>query len=93
MKTDAGRLKPRLVGTVLSDKQTQTIIVQITTSRRHPLGKYVKHWTKLHAHDVEEVAQIGDTVEIEECRPISKKKSWRLVAVLRSTVLDAGEGK
>jgi len=51
---------------------------------KHPkYGKYIRRRTKLYAHDEENLAKIGDQVEIMECRPISKTKHWRLVRVVR----------
>lgn len=76
--------KPRtLTGKVVSDKMDKSIVVMIERSERHPIyGKYVKRSTKLHAHDENSQAKLGDTVSIAECRPISKNKSWSLVEVI-----------
>ncbi|WP_106475545.1 30S ribosomal protein S17 [Phytohalomonas tamaricis] len=73
----------RLTGKVVSDKMEKSIVVMIERSERHPIyGKYVKRSTKLHAHDEANQAKLGDTVSIEESRPISKKKAWSLVEVI-----------
>ena len=72
-----------LTGKVVSDKMDKSIVVMIERRERHPIyGKYVKRSTKLHAHDAQNQAKSGDTVSIEECRPLSKKKSWTLVEVV-----------
>lgn len=70
-------------GLVVSDKATQTITVEITRRFRHPkYGKMVRKDTRIHAHDESRQAHVGDTVEIVECRPLSRTKRWRLVQVL-----------
>ncbi len=72
-----------LVGRVVSSKMDKSITVLIERKVKHPLyGKFIKRSTKLHAHDEENTCQEGDTVAIEQCRPISKSKSWRLHKVL-----------
>jgi small subunit ribosomal protein S17 len=61
----------------------KTVTVLVERKVAHPIyGKYVKRSTKLHAHDESNECKMGDTVSIEECRPLSKSKSWRLVKVL-----------
>ncbi|WP_136248654.1 30S ribosomal protein S17 [Halomonas borealis] len=72
-----------LTGKVVSDKMDKSIVVMIERRERHPIyGKYVKRSTKLHAHDEANQAKAGDTVSIQESRPLSKKKAWTLVDVL-----------
>jgi small subunit ribosomal protein S17 len=72
-----------LIGRVVSDKMDKTITVLIERQVQHPLfGKYIRKSTKLHVHDAENTCQAGDTVLVEQCRPISKTKSWRLVKIL-----------
>jgi small subunit ribosomal protein S17 len=75
---------PRSVsGRVISNKMNKSITVEIERRVRHPLyGKFITRRTRLHAHDGENECGQGDLVQIEECRPISKSKSWRLVKVL-----------
>ena len=69
-----------LTGIVTSDKADKTITVKVERKVKHPLyGKVVKRATKVHAHDEENVASIGDIVSVRECRPISKKKTWVLI--------------
>lgn len=71
------------VGLVVSDKMDKTITVSMERQVRHPIyGKYVKKTTKLKAHDETNDANEGDTVRIQETRPLSKTKRWRLVEVL-----------
>jgi small subunit ribosomal protein S17 len=72
-----------LVGQVVSNKMDKTISVMIERRVEHPLyRKYVRKSTKLLAHDENNECGEGDTVAIEECRPISKNKSWRLQRVI-----------
>jgi len=71
-----------LQGKVVSDKMDKTITVMVERRVKHPIyGKFVKRSTKLHAHDEQNECQIGDTVTVRECRPLSKSKSWMLVSV------------
>ena len=71
-------------GTVVSTKMQKTITVLVERKVKHPLyGKYMKRSKKLHAHDEENQCQEGDLVTIEETRPISKTKSWRLKSIDR----------
>lgn len=72
-----------LVGVVVSNKMDKTIAVEIERRVMHPLyGKFVRRTTKLLAHDEENVCREGDRVSIRECRPLSKRKSWSLDAVI-----------
>ena len=70
-----------LTGVVTSDKADKTITVKIERKVKHPLyGKVVKRASKVHAHDENNSASIGDIVSVKECRPISKTKTWILVS-------------
>lgn len=72
-----------LTGRVVSNKMNKTIAVEIERLIKHPrYGKYIRRTTKLLAHDEANEAREGDTVSIAECRPLSRHKSWRLVAVV-----------
>ena len=72
-----------MVGKVVSDKMQKTIVVLVERTVKHPkYGKIMKRRTKLHAHDENQICQIGNTVRIRESRPISKMKSWVLVEVI-----------
>lgn len=76
-------LRKTRVGKVVSNKMDKTIVVAVETSEKHPLYKKVMKTTyKLKAHDEENVAQVGDVVEVMETRPLSKDKRWRLVSVV-----------
>jgi small subunit ribosomal protein S17 len=71
------------VGRVLSNKMQQTATVQVERKVKHPIyGKYMRRSKKYHVHDENNELNIGDTVQIKECRPISKTKSWTLDKVL-----------
>ena len=73
-----------LEGVVASDKGEKTIKVVVNYQTKHPkYGKYLKRRTVLHAHDEKNDAMVGDTVEIAECRPLSRTKHHRLVRVLK----------
>lgn len=82
---------PRKIGIVESDKRDKTRKVAINFSVKHPkYGKYVKKKTVLHVHDEKNQSKTGDRVEIAECRPISKTKSWVLLRVVQqSTAVEA----
>ncbi len=72
-----------LVGVVVSNKMTKTIVVKVERRIKHPVyGKYVKRTKKYHVHDEDNTCTIGDTVQIKECRPLSKTKSWTLDKVI-----------
>jgi len=77
-----------LTGTVVSDKMEKTITVLVETKRRHPLyGKRVKYSKKFKAHDENNVAKQGDVVRIMETRPLSATKRFRLVEVVKESVI------
>ena len=79
------------VGRVVSDKMDKTIVVSVERLARHPLYKRViRLTTKFKAHDEANEARIGDTVLIEEARPLSATKRWRLVRVM-SAIGDAAQ--
>ncbi len=70
-----------LTGTVVSDKSDKTIVVLVERKVKHPLyGKIIRRSKKYHAHDEANSVKEGAIVRIEECAPISKNKTWRLVA-------------
>ena len=74
--------KERL-GEVISSKMAKTIVVRVERRFRHPkFKKVVTHYRKFYAHDEKSEAKIGDRVRIQETRPLSKTKCWRLVEVL-----------
>ena len=70
-------------GVVVSISGNKTIVVQTTERKRHlKYGKMMTSTKKLHAHDEECTAGVGDTVRVMECRPLSKMKRWRLVEII-----------
>jgi small subunit ribosomal protein S17 len=71
------------VGLVVSSKMDKTITVAIERQVKHPIyGKFIKQTTKLKAHDENNEANEGDTVRIQETRPLSKTKRWRLIEIV-----------
>ncbi len=69
-----------LIGTVVSDKTDKTVVVQVERKMKHPLyGKIIRRSKKYHAHDEDNAFKAGETVRIEETRPMSKLKSWRVI--------------
>ncbi len=84
---ERGRRKS-LVGTVTSDKMNKTITVSAERLEKHPrYGKYIRRRTLCKAHDENNEARVGDTVEIMAARPLSKTKRWRLVRVIKRAVM------
>jgi small subunit ribosomal protein S17 len=74
--------RPIVVGKVVSSKMDKTIVVEVERKVKHPLyGKYMKRFSRMKAHDSENVCKVGDIVEITQSRPISKTKHWVLVKV------------
>ena len=86
MDTDVQKEKKSklvLQGVVTSDKMEKTIVVEIMMRKLHPLyKKYVTRSKKVKAHDATNEAHVGDTVRVEECRPLSRDKHWRLVEIV-----------
>lgn len=76
------KLHRTLSGRVVSDKMDKSAVVLIERRVKHPVyGKFIKRSNKFHIHDADNQCRTGDMVIIEECRPMSKTKSWRLVEV------------
>ena len=72
-----------LQGRVISDRMDKTITVLVERQVQHPIyGKFIRRSTKVHAHDENNECRAGDTVVVEQCRPLSKTKTWRLVKVV-----------
>ncbi len=85
VNTDRGHRKER-VGEVISNKMTKTIIVRVERRFPHPrYKKVVTGYSKFYAHDEKSEAKVGDRVRIQETRPLSKTKNWRLVEVVEKT--------
>lgn len=75
-----------MTGRVLAHNRDKTIKVVVESMTKHPMyGKYMKRRTVCHVHDEQNLAKTGDVVEIQECRPISKTKSFRLVSVVEKS--------
>lgn len=84
-------MRTKLTGTVTSDKQNKTRRVEVARMYKHPVvGKYVRGRTVCHVHDEANESAVGDTVEIEECRPMSKQKRWTLVRVVEKAAIPGG---
>ena len=80
-------LRKQRVGIVTSNKMEKTITVSVQRRVKHPIyGKFMKTTKKFMAHDEKNECGAGDVVRIEECRPMSKHKSWRLVEVVTKAV-------
>ena len=86
--TTGGVAQPRgarkvRVGLVVSDKMQKTVVVKVDRRVPHPIyGKMVTRSTRLKAHDEENTCKVGDTVRIQETRPLSKDKRWRVVEIV-----------
>ncbi|CAN5172316.1 30S ribosomal protein S17 [soil metagenome] len=93
MSADALRSRRKeKVGRVVSDKMEKTIVVSVERLSRHPLYKRViRLTTKFKAHDERNEARVGDTVRIQESRPLSATKRWRLVEIVQRAGEGAGE--
>jgi small subunit ribosomal protein S17 len=92
MSEQVQRNRPKVLqGVVVSDRMAKTITVRVERKFRHPkYKKYIRKHKKYHAHDGADEANVGDTVEITETRPLSKIKCWRLTRVLGRADLPAG---
>ncbi|MBU3078414.1 30S ribosomal protein S17 [Sphingomonas quercus] len=81
-----------LTGTVVSDKTDKTVVVSVERRVKHPLyGKIIKRSKKYHAHDEANAYHTGETVRIEECAPISKLKTWRVIDRVGAAPVAAAE--
>ncbi len=79
--------KMKVVGVVKTDKMKKTRRVEIPRLMKYPkYGKFVRRRTVCYVHDENDESAVGDTVEIEECRPMSKMKRWKLVSIVRKAV-------
>ncbi|HXZ28230.1 MAG TPA: 30S ribosomal protein S17 [Terriglobales bacterium] len=76
------------VGEVVSTKMQKTIVVEVTRQKAHPLyRRVVSRSKKFYAHDEKGLAHVGDVVRIEETRPLSRLKRWRLTEIIRKAAL------
>jgi small subunit ribosomal protein S17 len=81
-----------LVGQVVSTNMAKTIVVEVRSQKAHPLYRRVVARTKkFYAHDEEQTAHVGDFVRIEETRPLSRLKRWKLQEIVKRSALVAGE--
>ena len=79
----SGRRTRALTGQVVSDRMDKTISVMVERRVKHPLyKKYIRRKSTLHAHDENNECRTGDIVSVEQCRPLSKTKSWRLQSIV-----------
>jgi small subunit ribosomal protein S17 len=77
------KVQRTLTGSVTSNAMDKSITVMIERRIKHPVyGKYINRTTKLHVHDENNICNKGDVVVIEQCRPMSKTKSWKLVEII-----------
>jgi len=71
------------IGEVIGDKMAKTVIVAVDTPKKHPIyKKTIRRIVKYYAHDEKKIAKMGDKVKIEETRPLSKLKRWRVVEIM-----------
>ena len=76
--------KKRMIGVVVSDKMDKTVVVAVERLVQHPrYKKYIRRTKKYHAHDERNECKVGDIVEIEETRPLSKTKRWRVIRIIK----------
>ena len=81
--SEAEKRARTITGKVVSNKMDKTITVLVERREKHPMyGKYVTKSSKVHAHDEENACGRGDLVVVEQCRPLSKTKRWRVVGLL-----------
>tara|TARA_B100001175_G_C19062732_1_gene427434 strand:+ start:86 stop:352 length:267 start_codon:yes stop_codon:yes gene_type:complete len=86
MTTETNSMPRTLTGTVTSDKMQDTIVVMVERRVKHPkYRKFIKRSTKVHAHDQGNTAAIGDLVVVQECAPLSKTKSWKLIDIRKKS--------
>lgn len=85
-------MRKRFVGEVVSDAMDKTVVVRVERITEHPLyKKRIRRSVKFKAHDENNMCSVGDKVLIEETRPLSKTKRWRVVALLEKAKTRGGE--
>jgi small subunit ribosomal protein S17 len=85
--TERTNRRRTLIGNVLSDKMNKTRVVQVAWRSKHAkYEKQIQHFVKYKAHDEKNEAKMGDTVEIMECRPLSKEKRWTIIKIIKKNV-------
>lgn len=81
--SETANLVRTLTGQVVSDKMDKSAVVMVERRVKHPLyGKFIRRSTRFHIHDENNECKQGDKVTIQECRPVSRTKSWKLVEVV-----------
>ncbi|WP_366144835.1 30S ribosomal protein S17 [uncultured Chloroflexus sp.] len=84
MMTAEQKRKTTKLGRVVSDKMDKTVVVAVDYLKPHPLyRKIIRRTKKFHAHDEENNCKVGDVVRIEETRPLSRTKRWRVVEIVK----------
>ncbi|WP_129672362.1 30S ribosomal protein S17 [Candidatus Chloroploca sp. Khr17] len=79
-----GPRKVQKIGRVVSDKMEKTVVVAVDYLKPHPLyRKIIRKTSKFHAHDEENACKVGDLVRIEETRPLSRTKRWRVIEIMQ----------
>ncbi len=87
-ETQAAGRRKELIGYVVSNRMNKTIVVQVVRKKSHPLyTRVISKAKKFYAHDEKNEAHIGDVVKLEETRPLSKLKRWKLKEIVRKTAL------
>jgi small subunit ribosomal protein S17 len=87
-ETQAAGRRKELIGYVVSNRMNKTIVVQVVRRKSHPLyTRVISKAKKFYAHDEKNEAHIGDVVKLEETRPLSKLKRWKLKEIVRKTAL------
>ena len=87
-ETQAAGRRKELIGYVVSNRMNKTIVVQVVRRKSHPLyTRVISKAKKFYAHDEKNEAHIGDVVKLEETRPLSKPKRWKLKEIVRKTAL------
>jgi small subunit ribosomal protein S17 len=87
-QSGASERRKLLVGEVVSNKMHKTIVVEVVRKKSHPFyGRVISKGKKFYAHDEKNEAHVGDVVRLEETRPLSKLKRWRLKEIIRKTAL------
>lgn len=87
MTENTEKLQRTLVGKATSVKMDKTVTVLVERKVKHPIGKVVVKSKKYHAHDENNEVKIGDTVEIQETKPISRTKSWKVSRIIERAVI------
>jgi small subunit ribosomal protein S17 len=86
--TEKGARRKMLIGFVVSNAMKKTIVVEIKRQKSHPMyGRVISRSRKFYAHDEQNSAHVGDVVRLEETRPLSKLKRWRLKEIIRRATL------